>query len=141
MSSEVASGSDVDWSVLRGAAKQIAQRSYSPYSHVRVGAAGLTETGEIVVGTNVENASYGLSTCAEVSMVSVLIAGEGRRLMAVSTVSGDGEYMAPCGRCRQVLYEFGGASLLVDGPSGPRTMASMLPDAFGPDDVPRYANR
>jgi cytidine deaminase len=145
MSSEADSAggvvADVDWSVLRGAAKQIAQRSYSPYSHVRVGAAAITDTGEIIVGTNVENASYGLSTCAEVSMISALVSGGGRKIVAVTTSSGDGEYMAPCGRCRQVLYEFGGPELLVDGPFGARTMASFLPDAFGPDDVPRYANR
>jgi cytidine deaminase len=135
------SSSEIDWSVLRAAAQRIAQRSYSPYSKVRVGAAGLTDTGEIIVGTNVENASYGLSFCAEVSMCGVLIAGGNRRIVAVSTVSGDGEYMSPCGRCRQILYEFGGADLLVDGPNGPRRMADFLPDAFGPDDVPRFANR
>lgn len=131
----------VDWSTLRAAAAAVSQRSYSPYSHVRVGAAGLTDTGVIVAGTNVENASYGVSFCAEVSMTGQLISQGHRRLVAVSTCDGQGTYMSPCGRCRQVLYEFGGPDLLVDGPQGPRRMAELLPDAFGPDDVPVHAHR
>ncbi len=131
----------VDWSVLRKAAAAVSQRSYSPYSHVRVGAAGLTDTGVLVVGTNVENASYGVGMCAEVSLTCSMITQGHRRLIAVTTCDGEGTWMSPCGRCRQVLYEFGGPDLLVDGPNGPMRMADFLPFGFGPDDVPVHAGR
>ncbi|MBU6496746.1 MAG: cytidine deaminase [Acidobacteria bacterium] len=128
----------IDWELLRHAAREASQRSYSPYSHVRVGAAALTDSGQIVVGSNVENASYGLTLCAECSLVSDLARLGGGRLVALAVVAGDGEYIAPCGRCRQVLYEFAGADLLIDtGDDSPRTLGDLLPGAFGPEDVPR----
>lgn len=126
---------DVNWAALRAAARQMTERSYAPYSGVRVGTAGLTADGRVVVGANVENASYGLTLCAECSLVSHLVGTGGDRLVAVCTVAGDGDPIAPCGRCRQVLYEFGGADLLVDGPDGPVPLSALLPWAFGPDDV------
>jgi cytidine deaminase len=112
--------------------------SYAPYSHVRVGAAGLVDEGgvfRLVRGCNVENASYGLGLCAECGLASALHASGGGRLIAVSVVAGDGQPLAPCGRCRQILYEVGGADLLVDAAGGPRALSTLLPDAFGPDDV------
>lgn len=126
----------VDWRSLRQAATQVAQRAYAPYSKLHVGAAGLTEDGRIVAGCNVENASYGLTLCAECSMISALHASGGGRLVAVSCVDGAGSPLTPCGRCRQLLHEHGGPQLLVDG-SPPRSMAELLPGAFTPDDLPK----
>jgi len=130
--------SGVDWEELRSAARRMTQRAYAPYSGVRVGAAGLTADGRVVLGANVENASYGLTLCAECSLASHLVctsAERPARLVAVCTVAGDGAPIAPCGRCRQVLYEFGGPDLLVDTDAGPVTLGELLPWAFGPDDV------
>ena len=111
--------------------------SYAPYSHVRVGACALTSDGRFVEGANVENASYGLTLCAECSLVSDFIRLGGGRLRAVSIVAGDGQPIAPCGRCRQLLFEHGGDELLVDaGDDDPPTrLATLLPLAFGPDDL------
>jgi len=125
----------IDWDELRDSARQMTRRSYAPYSRVHVGTAGLTDDGRVVLGANVENASYGLTLCAECSLVSHLVGTGGTRLVAICTVAGDGEPIAPCGRCRQVLFEFGGADLLVDTNAGPVTLGELLPWAFGPDDV------
>lgn len=125
---------EIDWEALRVAARAASQRAYVPYSHYPVGVAALTDTGNIVTGANVENASYGLTLCAECALVSKLHTdGLGSRLIAFACVDGQGEPLAPCGRCRQLLYEHGGADLLLDGPNGPVTMESMLPWAFGPE--------
>ncbi len=128
----------VDWAALRAQAREMSARAYAPYSHVLVGAAALTDAGEVVVGANVENASYGLTLCAECSLVSDLCRRGGGRLVAVAVVAGDGEPLAPCGRCRQVLYEHGGPDLLLDQGEGadPVTLAALLPLAFGPSDLP-----
>jgi len=126
----------VDWAGLRAAATEAAGRAHAPYSRVRVGAAGLTDDGRVVRGCNVENASYGLTLCAECGLVSDLAASGGGRLVAVSVVAGDGAPLTPCGRCRQLLHEFGGPGLLVDtGGATPATLDDLLPHAFGPDDV------
>ena len=120
------------WEVLREAAAEVAERAYAPYSHVHVGAAGLVEDGRLIAACNVENASYGLGLCAEAGLVSTLHASGGGRLVAVAVVAGDGLPLAPCGRCRQLLFEAGGPGLEVDGFG---TMADLLPHAFGPDDL------
>ena len=126
----------IDWDALRSAARDVGALAYAPYSGLRVGVAGLTDSGEIVVGCNVENASYGLTLCAECGMVSALNAAGGGRLVAVSCVAADrDELLMPCGRCRQLLYEFGGRDVLVDHPDGPLTLGELLPHAFGPDDL------
>jgi cytidine deaminase len=132
----------VDWEALRAEARAACGRAYAPYSHVHVGAAALVDDGRVVRGCNVENASYGLTLCAECGLASDLAATGGGRLVALAVVAGDGEYVAPCGRCRQVLYEFGGADLLVDtgDPAGPTTLGALLPGAFGPDDVTTRAD-
>jgi cytidine deaminase len=131
---------NVDWSRLRAAAAAMPARSYAPYSHVHVGAAGLTTDGRVVLGCNVENASYGLALCAECGLVSALHAYGGGRLVAVSVVAGDGRPLSPCGRCRQLLYEAGGIDLLVDTEGGPVTLGTLLPDPFGPADVATRSN-
>ena len=128
-----------DWDELRKAALEATRRSYSPYSRFPVGAAALVDDGRVVTGCNVENASYGLSLCAECGLVSSLAASGGGRLVAITAMHGDGGILMPCGRCRQLLYEFGGRELLVDSPEGPRPLSSLLPEAFGPDDLTEHA--
>ena len=127
---------DVDWTALRAAAVAAASRAYAPYSKLHVGAAALTDTGAVVTGCNVENASYGLSLCAECGVAQALTASGGGRLVALAVVGTDGTYLAPCGRCRQILFEFGGHDLLVETADGVVTLDQLLPGAFGPDDLP-----
>ncbi len=129
--------SKVDWDGLRSAAAEVAGRAYAPYSNFPVGAAALVDDGRIVAGCNVENASYGVTLCAECGLVSELVAGGGGRLVAFACVDGRGEPLMPCGRCRQLLYEHGGAELLVWTASGLRTLGDLLPDAFGPETLRR----
>ena len=148
----------IDWPALRVAATAAAERAYAPYSGLRVGAAGLTADGQVVTGCNVENASYGLTLCAECGLVSALhasgagalhasgaeahrAAGTGA-LRAVAVVAGDGEPLLPCGRCRQLLLEAGGPDLLVDTAEGPVELKVLLPAAFtGIDLASRRENR
>jgi cytidine deaminase len=144
----------IDWPQLRAAAVDVAGRAYAPYSRLRVGAAGLTGDGQVVVGCNVENASFGVTLCAECGLVSALhatpprspdhgsagsgaasSAGSGPRLVAVAVVAGDGDPLLPCGRCRQLLLEAGGPDLLVDTAGGPVPLAELLPAAFGGADL------
>ena len=128
---------DVDWDRLRSAAGEAARRAYAPYSGLRVGAAAVTDTGAVVVGCNVENASLGLTLCAECALVGAARIDGATSLVAVSCVSPDtDEILQPCGRCRQILFEMGGHDLLVDGAHGPLPMEELLPRAFGPDDLP-----
>jgi thymidine phosphorylase len=134
----------INWPELRAAAMQVAGRAYAPYSRLRVGAAGLTADGRVVTGCNVENASFGLTLCAECGLVSALHAmpppttdgtGPAPLLIAVAVVAGDGDPLLPCGRCRQLLLEAGGPALLVDTASGPVTLADLLPASFGTADL------
>ena len=125
--------SDVDWDALRGAAREICTRAYAPYSDFQVGAAALVDDGRIVTGCNIENASYGLTLCAECGLVSSLISGGGGRLVAFACVDKHGAVLMPCGRCRQLLFEHGGGECLVDTPLGILPMTEVLPQAFGPD--------
>jgi cytidine deaminase len=131
----------IDWPALRAAARAAAGSAYAPYSRLRVGAAGLVQgngagdDGRIVVGCNVENASYGLTLCAECGLVSALHASGGGTLAAVSVVAADGAPLVPCGRCRQLLLEAGGPGLLLDAESGPREIGALLPSAFTDSDL------
>src|SRR6204780_824144 len=124
-----------DWPALRAAAVAVAERAYAPYSGLRVGAAGQAADGRIVVGCNVENASYGLTLCAECGLVSALHASGGGTLVAVSVVAGDGAPLVPCGRCRQLLLEHGGPALLLDADGGPQEIGMLLPAAFTGTDL------
>src|SRR5215472_26560 len=130
----------IDWPALRAAAQAAADRAYAPYSRLRVGAAGYVtgdseggtgkgagDGGRIVVGCNVENASCGLTLCAECGLVSALHASGGGSLVAVSVVAADGAPLVPCGRCRQLLLEAGGGELMVDCDQGPQRLADLLP--------------
>jgi cytidine deaminase len=116
-------------------------RAYAPYSDFPVGAAALVDDGRIVTGCNVENASYGLGLCAECGLVSALQAGGGGRLTHFTCVDGTGAVLMPCGRCRQLLYEFGGADLVLQTPEGLRTLGELLPQAFGREYLPRFRER
>ncbi|MGW7434822.1 cytidine deaminase [Streptomyces sp. NPDC054849] len=127
------SGPAVDWEALRTSAREAMTRAYAPYSGFPVGVAALVDDGRVVTGCNVENASYGLGLCAECGLVSSLQATGGGRLTHFTCVDGKGEILVPCGRCRQLLYEFGGDELLVETPDGVLPLAEMLPQAFGPD--------
>ncbi|GAA1001598.1 cytidine deaminase [Acrocarpospora macrocephala] len=127
----------IDWELLREHAAEAMTHAYAPYSKFPVGAAALVDDGRIVVGCNVENASYGLGLCAECGLVSALHASGGGRLVAFTCVDGHGELLMPCGRCRQLLFEQGGPELLLETPEGPWRMADILPFAFGPDDLSR----
>lgn len=119
-----------DWAALRRAAAEAAARAYAPYSRLQVGAAGEASDGRIVAGCNVENASYGLTLCAECGLVSALHASGGGTLVAVSVATPDGSLLLPCGRCRQLLLEAGGAGLLVDTEAGACELADLLPSPF-----------
>jgi cytidine deaminase len=121
--------------MLRAAATEVAGQAYAPYSKLRVGAAGQTPDGRVVTGCNVENASYGLTLCAECGLVSALHATGGGTLEAVAVVAGDGAPLLPCGRCRQLLLEAGGPGLLVDTDSGPLPLSALLPAAFSGTDL------
>jgi cytidine deaminase len=130
---------DPDWGALRAAAVEAMRRAYAPYSEFPVGAAALVDDGRVIVGCNVENASYGLALCAECGLVSALHASGGGRLVALACVNGRGEPLMPCGRCRQLLWEHGGAKLLIDHVAGPVSMADLLPYAFDEVDLGRIA--
>ena len=125
----------VDWEQLHVAAREASRHAYAPYSRFPVGAAALVDDGRVVTGCNVENASYGLTLCAECGLISALLASGGGRLLAVACVDGNGFVLMPCGRCRQLIWEHGGGKCLVDTPSGVLSMSELLPHAFGPDDL------
>jgi len=125
----------IDWENLRIKAQEAATMAYAPYSNFPVGAAGLTDSGEIVTGCNVENASIGLTLCAECGMISDLHRKKAGRLIAAVASNPEGEALAPCGRCRQILIEAGGKELIVDGPGGPKSIVELLADPFTVDDL------
>lgn len=127
----------IDWDGLREAARAANARAYASYSGYRVGAAALVDDGRVVTGCNVENAAYGVTLCAECGLVSDLINGGGGRLLAFTCCNAAGERIMPCGRCRQLLWEHGGAGLLVDTPEGVWPMERVLPQAFGAADLGR----
>ncbi|MFC8897121.1 cytidine deaminase [Streptomyces cinereoruber] len=129
--------SEADWEALRVTAREAMSRAYAPYSGYPVGAAALVDDGRTVSGCNVENASFGLGLCAECGLVSQLQATGGGRLTHFVCVDGRGEPLVPCGRCRQLLYEFGGPDLVLETPAGLLPLADMLPQAFGPDHLSR----
>ncbi|HZO66732.1 MAG TPA: cytidine deaminase [Kribbellaceae bacterium] len=126
---------DIDWPKLRAAAAEAVTHAYAPYSHFPVGAAALVDDGRVVAGCNVENASYGVTLCAECGLVSQLVLTGGGRLVAFSCVDGDGELLLPCGRCRQLLHEHGGDTLQVETARGIVPLGELLPDAFGPSNL------
>ena len=128
----------VNWDALREAARDAMSRAYVPYSKFPVGAAALTEDGRLVSGCNVENASYGLTLCAECSLVSQLTMTGGGKLVAFTCVDGKGNVLMPCGRCRQLLFEHSAAGMVLETVSGFKTIDQVIPDAFGPRELEEY---
>jgi len=122
-----------------GEAREASTRAYSPYSGFRVGAAVLSDGGDVFAGCNVENASYGLAICAERNAVFHMIAKGGQRIELVVVYTPTREPAAPCGACRQVISEFGPAARLISVCDGPEridtTMDNLLPAAFGPHNL------
>ena len=125
----------IDWSALKAEAVAACGRAYAPYSDYQVGAAALVDDGRVVVGCNVENASYGVGLCAECGLVSALHASGGGRLTHFVCVNKEGDVIMPCGRCRQLLFEHGGRDLVLMTVRGAQPMSEVLPDAFGPDSL------
>ncbi len=125
----------IDWELLRTEALAAMKKAYVPYSKFPVGVAALVDDGRVVTGCNVENASYGLTLCAECGLVSSLIASGGGRLIAFACVDISGNALMPCGRCRQLLQEHGGSTLQMMTDQGVKTLADLLPWAFGPEEI------
>jgi cytidine deaminase len=120
---------------LRAAARAALQKAYAPYSHFRVGAAVLTARGSLYQGCNVENASYGLTICAERAAIFAAVTAEGSEMhvSAIAVCTEPDVPCAPCGACRQVIFEFGPtAVVLFRGQSGPehRMITNLLPEGF-----------
>ena len=128
---------DIDFDALRCEARAACAQAYAPYSGYPVGAAALVSDGRVVSGCNVENAGYGVTLCAECGLVSDLVRGGGGRLVAFTCCNGKGEVIMPCGRCRQLLWEHGGAPMLIETPQGILTLDEVLPQAFGPEALGR----
>jgi cytidine deaminase len=124
---------------LLGCAKAVSDKAYAPYSNFYVGAAILSGSGAIYTGCNVENASYGLANCAERTAVFSAVAAGERMFKAVVIYTPTDRPTAPCGACRQVLYEFGPDAVVVSvassGASLQMTVSELLPKAFGPKDL------
>ena len=120
-------------------AREARTRAHSPYSGLRVGAAARDADGRIYTGCNVENASFGLTLCAERVAVAKAISEGAGRLVSLALASDSGRVVMPCGACRQVLFELApGLRLIVAGKGSRRRRTSvreLLPDAFGPDDL------
>jgi cytidine deaminase len=126
---------DIDWDALRTEAISAMEKAYVPYSKFPVGAAALTEEGLLVSGCNIENASFGVTLCAECSLVSDLFRQGGGKLIAFYCVDKHSNVLMPCGRCRQLLYEHSAEGMLLETVSGIKTIDEVLPDAFGPRDL------
>lgn len=128
------------WEQLRAAARAARELAYAPYSRHPVGAAALTDDGRIVTGSNVENASLGVTLCAECSLVGDLVRtggpGARGRLIAFACVGPNPGALLPCGRCRQLLLEHGGGELLVDRDGGPVPLSFLIPDGFSGEQLP-----
>lgn len=128
----------IDWDHLREIAREAMAKAYVPYSQFPVGAAAIADDGRVVSGCNVENASYGVTLCAECSLVSSLVMSGGGKLTAFTCVDGHGNVLMPCGRCRQLLFEHSAEGMLLETVSGVKTIDEVLPDAFGPRQLAEF---
>lgn len=128
---------NIDWDSLHAQAVTAMKKAYVPYSKFPVGVAALVDDGRVITGCNVENASYGLTLCAECGLVSTLAATGGGKFLAVYCVDAHGIALMPCGRCRQLLFEHGGGTLQLMTDTGIRPLSELLPWAFGPDEMTR----
>lgn len=130
----------MDLQEVMEAARSAAGKAYAPYSNFHVGAAILTEQGAVRAGCNVENASYGLTVCAERNAVGDMIRAspEDREIRLVAVSSPDAAPCFPCGACRQVLREFGCKEVAVEDENGNirrYPFEAILPHSFGPEDL------
>jgi cytidine deaminase len=128
--------SKTDRERLVEAAASVRRRAHAPYSNFAVGAAVLDGDGGIHCGCNVENASYGLSVCAERNAVAAAVAAGAAKLVAVAVVTATSPPASPCGACRQVLAEFADMTVILSNPEGEysvTSVAELLPRAFDPD--------
>ncbi|MFF1633570.1 cytidine deaminase [Leifsonia sp. NPDC058248] len=139
MTNDLPDSDAIDWDALRESAREAMTHAYAPYSNFPVGAAALVDDGRVITGCNVENASYGVTLCAECGLVSALHLSGGGHLVAFTCVDGHGNILMPCGRCRQLLYEHSAEGMLLETVSGIRTIDQVLPDAFGPRQLVEYA--
>jgi cytidine deaminase len=137
--SNAAPADATDWDGLRAVADEAMRKAYVPYSKFPVGVAAIVDDGRVIAGCNVENASYGLTLCAECALVSTLHLTGGGKLVRFTCVDGDGNILMPCGRCRQLLFEHAAPGMLLETVSGVRTIDEVLPDAFGPSTLDAYA--
>ncbi len=128
----------IDWDALRAVAREALTHAYVPYSHFPVGVAAIVDDGRVLSGANVENASYGLTLCAECALVSSLHMTGGGKLVAFTCVDGHGNALMPCGRCRQLLFEHSAEGMLLETVSGIKTIDEVIPDAFGPRTLVEY---
>jgi cytidine deaminase len=128
-----------DFVLLVEAAKKARARAYSPYSGVKIGAAVLDTAGRIYTGCNIENASYGLSCCAERTAIFKSISEGSRNIVALAVVGKSEEFTSPCGACRQVMVEFNPRMKVIrrgaDGFSDDTTAESLLPGPFKPGEL------
>ena len=120
---------------LLQSARKVMKNAHAPYSNFRVGAAVLLSNGKIFSGCNVENASYGMTNCAERTAIFSAVAQYGPKIeiRAVSVVNDHGVPCSPCGACRQVIYEFGpDATIFFEGKNGPKQahITELLPEGF-----------
>ncbi|PJJ71182.1 cytidine deaminase [Diaminobutyricimonas aerilata] len=138
MTDTPASDVAIDWQALRTVALDAMRHAYVPYSNFPVGVAALVDDGRVIAGCNVENASYGLTLCAECALVSSLHMTGGGRLVAFTCVDGNGDTLMPCGRCRQLLFEHSAEGMLLETVSGVKTIDEVIPDAFGPRTLAAY---
>jgi cytidine deaminase len=129
---------EIDWDGLRATALEAMEKAYVPYSKFPVGVAAIVDDGRVIAGCNVENASYGLTLCAECALVSALHMSGGGRLVAFTCVDGHGNTLMPCGRCRQLLFEHSAEGMLLETVSGIKTIDEVIPDAFGPRTLVEY---
>ncbi len=124
-----------EYEQLHAAATEVLPRAYAPYSNYPVAVAALDERGAVHTGVNIENASYGLTQCAEVAMISAWRLTTDARLTHLVCINADGDYITPCGRCRQVLFEHAPAELAIATATGSVTLTELLPHAFGPNNL------
>lgn len=136
--------SPADLQTLEQAARRAVAASYCPYSRFPVGAAVLATDGSIYTGANIENASMGLSCCAERVAIFRAVAAGNRRLLALAVFTPTPEPTTPCGACRQVLAEFAEQVPVLCFCSGDgrleTSLAELLPDAFGPAGLNRESS-
>lgn len=125
----------INWDALKFAAEIAVKSAYAPYSNFKVGCAALTTDGRIITGCNVENASYGLTMCAENTMIGQMQLSGGGELAAFVCIDNQSSIIMPCGRCRQLLHEHAAATLLIATPKGILTINEILPLAFGREDL------